>query len=39
MKTNDLKYLELCLETLSACAIRLSPNTAYNTLNLLKIQQ
>lgn len=38
MKKNDLKYLRLCLEVLEATAIRLSANTAYNTLHLLKIQ-
>lgn len=38
MKKSDLKYLRLCLHVLEATAIRLSPNTAYNTLHLLQIQ-
>ena len=38
MHEEDIEYLFLCVEMLEAVTIRLRPNTAYNVLNLLKIQ-
>ena len=38
MKKDDLDYLLLCLEALKACAIRLSPSCAYNTLKLAEVK-
>jgi hypothetical protein len=38
MKKNDLDYLILCVEALSACAIRLKPKCAYETITLINIK-
>jgi len=38
MKKDDLDYLLTCLEALKACAIRLSPDCAYNTLKLIEVK-
>ena len=38
MKKDDLDYLILCLEALKACAVRLSPKCAYDTLTLIEVK-
>jgi len=35
---DDLNYLMLCLEVLEACAVRLSPECAYETMQLIEIK-
>ncbi len=35
---DDLNYLILCLEVLEACAVRLSPECAYETMQLIEIK-
>ena len=37
MNKNDLDYLTLCVEALSACAVRLKPKCAYETITLINI--
>jgi hypothetical protein len=39
MKKDDLSYLIMCLKALKACSIRLSPQSAYNTLKLIEIKK
>jgi hypothetical protein len=39
MKKDDLDYLEICVQALQACAIRLKPICAYNTVTTIKIKQ
>jgi hypothetical protein len=39
MKKDDLEYLELCVQALQACAIKLKPTCAYNTLTTIKIKK
>ena len=39
MKKDDLTYLEYCLSALVACAIKLKPSCAYDTLKLIKIKK
>ncbi len=38
MKQDDLEYLFKCIEVLRACAIRLSPECAYNTIKIIEIK-
>jgi len=38
MTQDDLEYLFLCIETLRACAIRLKPECAFNTIKLIEIK-
>ena len=38
MKKDDLEYLEVSIKALKACAIKLKPVCAYDTLNLMKIK-
>ncbi len=38
MKKDDLEYLFSCIETLRACAIRLKPICAYNTIKLIEVK-
>ena len=38
MMKDDLEYLEICVKSLKACAIKLKPDCAYDTLNLMKIK-
>jgi len=38
MKQEDIEYLIECLEALKACAIRLSPECAYDTLKLIEVK-
>ncbi|WP_373001338.1 hypothetical protein [Sulfurimonas sp.] len=38
MKKNDLDYLALCVEALSACAVRLKPKCAHETITLINIK-
>lgn len=38
MKKDDLDYLFACLEALKACAIKLSPKCAYDTLKLIEVK-
>lgn len=38
MKKDDLQYLYTCLEALHACAIKLKPVCAFNTINLIKVK-
>jgi len=38
MKQDDLEYLFKCIEVLRACAIRLKPECAYNTIKLIEIK-
>ena len=36
MTKDDLDYLEICLKALIACAVKLKPKLAYDTLKLIK---
>lgn len=38
MKKDDLEHLYICLEALHACAIKLKPECAYNTIKLIKVK-
>jgi len=38
MKKDDLEHLFICLETLRACAIRLKPECAFNTIKLIEVK-
>jgi len=38
MNKDDLEYLLTCLEALKVCAIKLSPECAYNTIKLMEIK-
>jgi len=38
LKKDDLEHLSLCLKALEACAIKLKPECAYDTLYLIKIK-
>ena len=38
MKKDDLDYLLACLEALKACAVKLSPKYAYDTLKLIEVK-
>lgn len=38
MKKDDLEYLLTCLEALKVCAIKLSPECAYDTIKLMEIK-
>lgn len=38
MKQDNLDYLLACLEALKACAVRLSPKYAYDTLKLIEVK-
>jgi hypothetical protein len=38
MKKDDLDYLEVCLEALKVCSVKLKPKCAYNTLKLIKVK-
>ena len=38
MVEDDLEHLETCLKALVACAVKLKPKLAYDTLNLIKIK-
>ena len=38
MKKDDLEHLFVCIETLRACAIRLKPEYAYNTIKLIEVK-
>ncbi|MBU0720441.1 hypothetical protein KJ877_03805 [bacterium] len=38
MTKDDLEYLSVCLEVLEACAIKLKPKCAYNTMKLIEIK-
>ena len=38
MKKDDLDYLLVCLEALKVCAIKLSPQCAYDTLKLIEVK-
>ncbi len=38
LQKDDLNYLMLCLEVLEACAVRLSPECAYDTMKLIEIK-
>ena len=38
MKKDDLTHLFVCLETLKACAIRLKPECAFNTIKLIEVK-
>jgi len=38
MKKDELTYLKSCLEALKACSIKLKPECAYNTLNLIAVK-
>jgi hypothetical protein len=37
-KSDNIEHIELALKLLEACAIKLKPNCAYNTLNLIEIK-
>lgn len=39
MKKDDLEYLEICIQALQACAIKLKPICAYNTVTTIKIKK
>jgi len=39
MTKDDLEYLKLCVDTLEVCTIKLSPNTAYNVINMINIKK
>jgi hypothetical protein len=39
MKKDDLDYLEICIQALQACAIKLKPACAYNTVTTIKIKK
>lgn len=39
MKKDDLEYLELAIQALQACAIKLKPICAYNTITTIKIKK
>jgi len=39
MKKDDLEYLELCIQALQACTIKLKPVCAYNTVTMIKIKK
>lgn len=39
MKKDDLEYLEICTQALQACAIKLKPACAYNTVTTIKIKK
>ena len=36
--SDDLEYISLCLKLLEACAIKLKPTCAYNTIELIKVK-
>jgi len=38
MKKDDLQYISVSIKALKACAIKLNPICAYDTLNLIKIK-
>jgi len=38
MKKDDLEYLFRCVEVLRACAIKLSPICAYNTIKVIEVK-
>ncbi|MDD2789514.1 MAG: hypothetical protein PHU40_02490 [Sulfurimonas sp.] len=39
MTKDDLDYLEVCIQALQACAIKLKPVCAYNTVTMIKIKK
>lgn len=39
MIKDDLAYLELCIKALQACAIKLKPDCAYNTVTMIQIKK
>lgn len=39
MKKDDLEYLEICIQALQACAIKLKPVCAYNTVTTIQIKK